>query len=48
MEIFKAGTQYGDWTGSAAADRSDATTLADLLLECDLRTDYEFLVGAEL
>ncbi|WP_423383531.1 hypothetical protein [Burkholderia sp. LMG 32019] len=48
METFQASTQYGDWRGSAAADRSDATTLADLLLERGLRTDDEFLVGAEL
>lgn len=48
METFKATTQYGDWKGSASADRSDATTLADLLLKRGLRTDKEFVVGAQL
>ncbi|MBF3417203.1 hypothetical protein ISF41_12615 [Burkholderia pseudomallei] len=48
METFKATTQYGDWTGTASADRSDATTLSALLLERGLRTEEEFLVGAKL
>ncbi|OJA25436.1 hypothetical protein [Burkholderia ubonensis] len=48
METFKATTQYGDWTGTASADRSDATTLSDLLLQRGLRTEEEFLVGAKL
>lgn len=48
MEMFKASTQYGDWQGSVSADRSDATTLSDLLLERGLRTKDEFLVGAKL
>ncbi len=48
METFKASTQYGDWKGSASADRSDATTLSDLLLQRGLRTEQEFLVGAKL
>ncbi|VWD48196.1 hypothetical protein BCO18175_07405 [Burkholderia contaminans] len=48
METFKASTQYGDWKGSASADHSDATTLADLLLERELRTRDEFLAGVEL
>lgn len=48
MENFKASSQYGDWQGSVSADRSDATTLSDLLLERGLRTKDEFLVGAKL
>ncbi|MBW5284219.1 hypothetical protein [Burkholderia gladioli] len=48
MDIFQASAQYDDWRGSAAADRSHATRLSDLLLERDLRTREEFLVGAEL
>ncbi|WP_322071006.1 hypothetical protein [Paraburkholderia bannensis] len=48
METFRASTQYGDWKGSASADRSDATTLAALLLERKLRKEDEFLVGAKL
>ncbi|WP_186215064.1 hypothetical protein [Burkholderia gladioli] len=48
METFRASTQYEDWLGSASADRSDSTTLTDLLLERGLRTAEEFVVGAEL
>lgn len=48
METFKASTQYGDWKGTSSADRSDATTLSDLLLRRALRTEQEFLVGAKL
>jgi len=48
METFSASTQYGDWKGTASADRSDATTLSDLLLQRGLRANNEFLVGAKL
>jgi hypothetical protein len=48
MEIFKASTQYGDWKGSASADRSDANTLRDLLEQQGLLRAGEFLVGAKL
>lgn len=48
MPWFKASTQYGDWTGSASADRADQMALVDLLREWGRLNAREFVVGAQL
>ena len=45
---FKAGVQYGDFEGSAAADRADKNDLGDYLRSNGLMQDGEFLVAVEL
>ncbi|HEX8624506.1 MAG TPA: hypothetical protein VF782_05440 [Allosphingosinicella sp.] len=45
---FKAGVQYGDFEGSAAADRADQGDLGDYLRNNGLLQPGEFLVGAEV
>jgi hypothetical protein len=45
---FKAGVQYGDFEGSAAADRADQGDLSDYLRKNGLMQAGEFLVAAEV
>ncbi|HYG49230.1 MAG TPA: hypothetical protein VD846_14960 [Allosphingosinicella sp.] len=45
---FKAGVQYGDFEGSAAADRADQDDLGDYLRKNGLMQPGEFLVAAEV
>jgi hypothetical protein len=45
---FKAGVQYGDFEGTAAADRADKADLGDYLRSNGLMHDGEFLVSVEL
>lgn len=45
---FKAGVQYGDFEGSAAADRADKNDLGDYLRSNGLMHAGELLVAAEL
>lgn len=45
---FKAGVQYGDFGGTAAADRADKGDLTDYLRANGLMQSNEFLVAAEL
>jgi hypothetical protein len=45
---FKAGTQYNDFVGTVAADRSDNLAFDDLLREKGLMSDAEHLVGFEI
>lgn len=48
-ETFRAGVQYGDWTGTASADNDDTKDLYQLLKSKNLlNTEKEFLVGATL
>ncbi|WP_419902151.1 hypothetical protein [Kiloniella sp.] len=49
MGYFKAGVQYGDWEGTAAADNADNQDLADYLENIG-RYDptTEFLISASL
>jgi hypothetical protein len=45
---FKAGVQYGDFEGSAAADRADHGDLGDYLRKNGLMREGEFLIAAEV
>lgn len=45
---FKAGVQYGDFEGTAAADRADQNDLGDYLRSNGLMQKGEFLVAVEL
>lgn len=45
---FRAGVQYGDFGGTAAADRADGSDLGDYLRSNNLMHENEFLVAAEL
>ncbi len=46
MQNFEAGTQYGDWRGTAKADNSDHETFETFLEENGLlNTSNELLVG---
>ena len=45
---FKAGVQYGDFDGSAAADRADKDDLSEYLRTNNLMQSNEFLVAVEL
>lgn len=47
-QIFKAATQYNDFVGSAAADRSDNLSLLDLLKKRNLFREGEIVVGFEI
>ncbi|MCF8476371.1 MAG: hypothetical protein K9G60_05030 [Pseudolabrys sp.] len=48
-DSFRAGVQYGDWTGTTAADDADGKTFRDLLIERGLMDpEQEFLIGASL
>ena len=44
---FKAGVQYGDWKGSAAADNADMNAIQMKLRESGILKSSEFLVGFE-
>jgi hypothetical protein len=46
-EQFKAGVQYGDWEGTAAADDAYQTTLHNLLRERGLLGENDILIGIE-
>jgi len=48
MAQFQASTQYGDWDGTSAADRSDHLTLNQLLTARNLINAGEFLIAAHL
>lgn len=45
---FKAGVQYGDYEGTAAADRADVNDLADYMQSQGLMHPGEFLIAVEL
>jgi hypothetical protein len=45
---FKAGVQYGDWKGTAAADDSDQTKIRQKLEQQGKIKADEYLVGIEL
>lgn len=47
-QIFQAGTQYNDFTGTVAADRSDSLSFADYLNEKGLLREGEHVVGFEI
>jgi len=42
---FRASVQYGDLTGTAAADRADKTDGNSWLVERKLKQDHELLIG---
>ncbi|MBN3738073.1 hypothetical protein [Burkholderia sp. Tr-20355] len=48
MATFKATTQYGDWKGSASADRADEVAITEFLRKNGQVKDNEFVVGANL
>jgi hypothetical protein len=48
METFKAGVQYGDWEGTAAADGANATSIEDYLESKGLIKEDEFLIAVKL
>lgn len=48
MTTFRAGVQYNDWKGTAAADDADRNDIGKLLRERGALSDDEFLVGIEL
>lgn len=47
-QIFQAGTQYNDFVGTVAADRSDSLDFAEYLRGKGLLRDNEHLVGFEI
>lgn len=47
VETLHAGTQYGDFKGSAAADRSDHVHAGEWLRHNGHMTDDEFLIGID-
>ncbi len=47
-ERFQAGTQYNDFVGTVAADRSDNIAFDDFLRERGLMNEGEHLVGFEV
>lgn len=48
FETFKAGTHYGDWEGTAAADGHDLLSVHKYLRENDLMSDEEFLIATSV
>ncbi len=48
QEVFKAGVQYGDMKGTAAADEHDQQKLRDFLVAKGLWKDGDFLIGVEM
>jgi hypothetical protein len=48
QDTFRASVQYGDFKGSAAADRADNANADDWLTKKGLKKDGEFLLGVEL
>jgi hypothetical protein len=48
-DTFRASVQYGDWTGTAAADNADQRDLSDFLATKKIfDRDKEFLIAASL
>lgn len=47
-ETFRAHVQYGDFKGTAAADRADQNDLADVLRAQGLMQEGETMLGVEL
>lgn len=47
-QVFQAGTQYNDFEGTVAADRSDNLDFAEYLRSKGLIRDGEHLVGFEI
>jgi len=47
-ETFKASVQYGDWKGTAAADRADQNDAEHWLEKSGKKKADEFLVGIEI
>lgn len=47
-QVFTAGTQYNDYTGTVAADRSDNLSFQDYLKDRGLVADGEHIVGYEI
>jgi len=45
MEVFQAGTQYGDWKGTAAADGEHAISFEQYLESKGLTREGEFLIA---
>lgn len=48
QETFRAGTQYGDFTGSASADRHDTADISNYLEARGLIQKGELAIGIEL
>jgi hypothetical protein len=48
MMVFDASVQYGDWKGTAKADRADQNEIRSLLRDRKLMRSGEFLVGLEV
>jgi hypothetical protein len=48
MDTFKAGVQYGDWEGTAAADGADALAIDSYLEEKGLISGDEFVLAVNL
>ncbi|MGH9698966.1 MAG: TetR/AcrR family transcriptional regulator C-terminal domain-containing protein [Candidatus Acidiferrales bacterium] len=48
MGTLKAGTQYGDWKGTAAADNADSDAFEGYLESMGLTKDGERLIGVSL
>lgn len=47
-QLFSASTQYNDYKGTVAADRSDSLSFQDYLKQNELISDGEYLVGYEI
>lgn len=47
-DIFRASVQYGDFKGTASADRADKNDASKWLSEQGLKQEHEFLVGITL
>lgn len=45
METFKAGTQYGDWEGTAKADGHHGSDFSEYLRQKGLINEDEFLIA---
>jgi hypothetical protein len=45
---FKAGVQYGDWEGTAAADDADQIAIRQFLTQRGLLHDEQFVIGIEV
>lgn len=45
VNMFKAGVQYNDFTGTVAADGSDELSFTDYLKKANLADDYERVVS---
>ncbi len=47
-QTFKAGTHYGDWEGTAAADGPHSDSVQDYLEKNGLISDEEFLIATSI